>query len=212
MDKISKEGRGWMRENYGECWKCKCYFHKSMLNMIAMQKEPLFFELSDAYNLEMHGKYSCVSCVMSIAADDLLNEDFVQARMKSVAEEFLPVAAVSQPTKQTSTKKKKKKKKRPKKSEDGAALATPPSSPHLNETIDDGKAKCLDRSASPTTVTSSLDKIDWVDYLQETGSIIALNEYMDSVLGVDDSLVSEDYDAVDLDDLPTNEVDAPLQT
>ena len=54
-----------------------------------------------------------------------------------------------------------------------------------------------DRSdtGSPTTVTSA-NTIDWVSFLEETGSILALNDYMDTVLGVDDSMVPAEYDNV----------------
>lgn len=47
-------------------------------------------------------------------------------------------------------------------------------------------------TASPTAVVMTND--DWVDFLQQSGSIIALNEYMDSILGDEDDMITKHYD------------------
>jgi hypothetical protein len=48
------------------------------------------------------------------------------------------------------------------------------------------------RPSSPTDVILTND--DWVDFLLKSGSIIALNAYMDAVLGTEESLLSQPGD------------------
>mmetsp|Transcript_1753 Transcript_1753/g.2707 ORF Transcript_1753/g.2707 Transcript_1753/m.2707 type:complete len:132 (+) Transcript_1753:134-529(+) len=51
-------------------------------------------------------------------------------------------------------------------------------------------------AAKPTANEATVHWNDeWVDFLLESGSMIALNQYMDTILGVDDSQVPSDYDA-----------------
>jgi hypothetical protein len=196
---LPKETRQWVRAYYRECWKCGCFVHKSMVNMVTMSS-PTFLELQEENGEEALPRCCCIDCVGESRHALLPRSSsfmvYFYGPIPSHKKEALAAAAENSKGARTVTTKKKRKKKKKKRSkkfvcESNDSVSSLPSSSSSEET----SSHTVDRSSmgSPTTVASA-DTVDWVDFLQETGSILALNDYMDTVLGVGDFNISDDYD------------------
>ena len=201
LEKASHKTKQFVHDNYLTCADCKSLYHKFCEELCLLQYRPLIIHEED----EVLGSiYICYECKCKRFKSETNHGDHVKDNNSNT----VSTGSISDDTtlgscestgsgENKATKKRKSKKRRKKKKQQ-----EPESAPiHNDDNSDDNdnqhqskeKLRGDIRSSSPTNVNLTND--DWVDFLMKSGSIIALNEYMDRVLGVDDSKIPDNYDA-----------------
>jgi hypothetical protein len=213
LGKASKEMRRFFKDEYISCSGCDCIFHRSMLNMYGPQM-PLMLNAPEEKVNNEGWSYTCLDCVSTTQIP--YSSTYWSYKQMGHAP-LLPHGNGGSSLAKTKTKRARKCKKKKALLQIEQASVDVTADATLDATVDQdyktGVVEKVERvekvetpkskeqdyrennSSSPTGVVMTND--DWVDFLQKSGSIIALNEYMDSVLGVDDDMISEGYDDVE---------------
>jgi hypothetical protein len=192
LDKASEKTKQFIQDEFLTCNLCYSLYHKSVEELIPLHHTPLISRTED----ELVGStYLCINCSTKRFGDT----NRTVSRGRTLDDPLLGNVDSENGQKKGGEKPKecRNKKKEQQESESISSQSTDDSmiakdkDTHLQQ--DEEKLHQGDRSSSPTAVNLTND--DWVDFLMTSGSIIALNEYMDRVLGVDDSKVPDNYDS-----------------
>jgi hypothetical protein len=193
MENATKDLKRMVRDDYVVCGGCNCMFHKLMLNLYAPQT-PLFASVKEDLMEEEGWSFTCIDCDTVMAFP--VSKTFISYQVVCHAPP-LPVQ-INQNGGKKKGRSKKRKKKKPKQVQSlGDEVNVSEETNNATSTVPQMEEFRLNNTNSPIAVAMRND--DWVDFLQKSGSIIALNQYMDSVLGEDDSVVLDECDSLYLE-------------